>query len=300
MSTFPPPGPMAERDVGVRATGYWIGALMMVAGVVLGIVVIALGVSRAVDAFAFPDVVDASGGVWVDEPGGHVIFVVGPVRTANQFVPIPNVVVTGPDGDTVPTAPYSGSRSTTGVDASGMNREAVAVATFEASQAGRYHLSASDLDYGSTLAVGEGVDGNFGSFALGGLGGGLLVLGGLVVVIVTAVRRHRRPPTYPGGYGYPGMPYPGAPYPGAPYPGAPYPGAPYPAPGSLAPPAASSAPMPGSPAQPPGPVWYPPAAPPSGPGSPAGPPGAWWTTPPSGGSPETGGDRPPEQTFPER
>jgi hypothetical protein len=273
----------------VRATGYWIGASMMIVGVVLGVAVVALGISRAVDAFTFPDVVDSSGGVWIDDPGGHVIFVVGPVRSANQFVPMPNIVVTDPDGATVPTAPYGSSRSTTGVDSSGVRREAVAVATFSASEAGRYHLSASDLGYGSTLGVGEGVDGNFGWFALGGAAGGLLVLGGLVVVVVTAVRRHRNRPMPPGAgqaYGYP------------------YPGAPYPAPGSLAPPAVSSRPpgfpaMPSGyppppgyptvpPAQPPWPAGHRPSVGPSGipPGPGPGPsgPGAWWTDPPPGSS----------------
>lgn len=334
MNTFPPPGPQWPTPPGaaatpppgqpsgpapghgldsgrpVRATGYWIGALLMVVGVALGVSVVALGISRAVDALTFPDVVDASGGVWIDDPGGHVIFVVGPVRAANQFVPIPNIVVTDPDGTTVATAPYGGSRSTTGVDASGMRREAVAVATFEASEAGRYHLSASDLEYGSTLGVGEGVDGNFGWFALGGVAGGLAVLGGLVVVVVTAVRRHRSPPMPPGGgygYGY-GYAYP-----------YPYPGAPYPAPGSLAPPAMPARP-PGFPATPPGhppqPSGYPTAPPgrpvqppwsvgdlPSGgpagappwPGSGSAGPGAWWTDPSSGPSPGRDGGGPTDE-----
>jgi hypothetical protein len=236
----------------------------MVIGAALAVVVLIVGISRAVDAFAFPDVVDASSGVWIDDPGGKVIFVVGPERTGNQFVPAVEVAVTDPDGAPVRTSPYSGSRSTSDVDGrTGTTLEAVAVATFHADRPGRYHLTATNVTPGSTLGVGEGVGGNFGLLGLGAVGGGLLVLTGLVVVVVTAVRRHRRPPMPPGG------PYPYA-----------YPGYPSGAPGSFPPPT-----------MPPPPPGYP-VAPPAPPGPPGPPPGAqagrWWEAPQQGQGPESG------------
>lgn len=267
------PGYQPEAGKPVGAGGYWLGSVLMVIGVVVAIVVFVVGVSRAVDAFAFPDVVDAAGEVWIDDPGGKVIFVVGPEPAGGSFVAVPGLSVTDPDGDSVRTAHYDGSRSTTEVDEwTGTTREAIAVATFHADQPGRYRLTAMNIAPGSTLGVGEGFDGNFALLTLGVIGGGLAVLVGLVVVIMTAVRRHRQQPMPPAGpYAYPyqqpyQQPYPSY-YPSAP-PGSPAPPRyPIPPPG-IAPP---GPPPPGSPTAPPG-----------------GPAGQWWEAPAEGTDPQSG------------
>lgn len=272
---FPPPGSPVDVGNGVGTGGYWLGSVLLVVGIVLAVGAAVVGVTRVVDAFAFPDVVDSSGEVWIDEPGGKVVFVVGPERATTPFVPMPIVTVTDPDGRTVPTAQYTANRSTTRYEpGTGLRQEAVAVATFEATHPGYYELSATDMPSGSTLGVGEGVDGRFGVPALVIVGGSLLGLAGLVVLIVTAVRRSRRRSAPPG---YPGVPmgtYP----PGV----APYPGYPYPAPGSFTPPAVPSHGPPGYPVPP-------------VPGGPPPVPGAYPAGPPSGG-PETWPGQPPGAT----
>lgn len=254
-----PAGPDPASSKPVSGVGYWVGALAMVFGVGLASALFTIGVGRAVDAFTFPDVVDASGGVWIDDAGGKVIYVISPetVGTTRPLVTDPGVSVTDPDGGPVDTAHYEGVRSTTDYDeATGTSRDATAVATFEADRPGRYQLAAVALPTGSTLGVGEGVDGNFTELAVGGVGAGFLVLGGMVLIIVTAVRRRRNRPTYPW---YPGPPT----MMGPPGYGLPVSGYGYPAPGSFAPPSGGP-PTPGVP-----------TAPPDSPGS-TGPGPRWW------------------------
>lgn len=246
----------------VGTAGFWIGGVLVVVGLVLIGVVAVIGVGRAAEVLRFPTVADGMGGVRVDDPGGHVVFVVEPwtIGATAGLTPSVAVSVIGPDGARVPTLGYEGSRTVTRADPStGQRYRAMAVATFRAERSGRYELSAAGLAPGARLAVGDGVPDGFATLGLGVVGGSLAILVGLVLLIVTAVRRHRDRPTpswtgwgppypgpgqpmtaypqpgYPGGgFGPPGYPVPGYPAPGYPAPGYPAPGHPassYPAPG---------------------------------------------------------------------
>ncbi len=231
MSAWTPPpvpvtSPIDERGTG-RA-GYVVGAILMV--VSIGVIAVAsiVGIARAVDLARFPKIVDASGSVMVNRTGGHVVFVVGPTVATFQPSTTPTVTVVGPNGVAVATSPYSGRRTATSTNISqGTGREALAIATFQADQVGAYRVTASGLDNGLTLGVGEGSHVPTQAIALAFVGGGLIFLIGLTLVIVTAVRRRSTVPAPVAPNPYPTGAYPPGPWGGI-------------GPGSLAPPAVSS------------------------------------------------------------
>lgn len=254
MSTLPaiggtadPPRPPNAPDSRPGAVGFWFGAGAILLGLGLLVAVAVSGFGAARRALAFPVPLEVDGGTWIEETGGKVVFVVGPPSATTGVVPDSvSITVTGPEGSFVAVTPYTGRRSTTGVDpASGLASEAVAVATFDADRRGRYRIDAENLPVGSTLGIGRGAEIDAGFVVVGILGGGLLVLGGIVIVIVTAVRRSRRsaPPYPPTGGPAWAHPYGPSPYrsgghaptgnpPAAPFPMPGYPpaGAPWPAP----------------------------------------------------------------------
>ncbi len=272
--TVPPGSPAAPEQPGTL--GYWLGALLMVGAVIAVIVASVVGVGRAVDLLAFPEEVSSDGSVWIDSEGGRVVFV---IRTDTRPVSWhPDVSVTDPDGDAVPTGSYSSTRTATRTDpTTGVTWHATAVATFEAESAGTYRVTAPTLETDARLGVGEGAGGGFGSLAMVVVGAGVAGLAGLVVVIVTAVRRgrrHREPPWGPGPMPYPGFGYPGV--------GQPMPGYGSPPPGYGSPPHGYDFPPPGSGhpghAPPAHGAPPPPGPPPGG----TGPPSQWPGTPPQG------------------
>lgn len=269
------------RPDGVRTTGYWVGAVAIVVGVVLAAAVAVSGLGSAFETLRFPRAVDSTGNVYVDEPGGKIVFVIGPDRlTAGQVIP-GVVMVTGPSGGAVTTASYVGSRVNTGTDPrTGAFGVAVAVATFEATQPGSYRVTAANLPPGTTLGVGDGIVVATGFLIGGTVGSAVLVLGGLILVIVTAVRRSRAkrvpgvPGPHPAGpYSYPAGPYGRGATIAGPYPPGPGWSGPYasPTPGSLVPPAPGGPPYPGSS----GSTGYSVATPPPGPVAPQAPPEAF-------------------------
>lgn len=238
MSYTPPDASVIDEPIRPRAVWYWVGVLLILAGVGGAVAWFVLGfvsLDDTVDDFgrvAYP----RGGSVSLDEPGEYVIYAeasgVAPVRPSG-------ITVTGPDGDPVTTDVYSGSIT---YDFGG--RSGIAVSTFSADQSGEYVVEASSTlpTAADALAVGPSIAGDLlaailGGFAIGAIG----VLVGVVVLIVTGVRRSRarrdrRPPTPPaswgqapptwgspppigaGGWGQPPPPAPGPPPPAPPPP----------------------------------------------------------------------------------
>jgi Protein of unknown function (DUF2510) len=215
------------------------GIVAMVAGAVLGIASFVFLVASIVSTFN--EQVDASVvqfpgtasvqlhegryAIWVQEPQAFQI-------DPSQFE------VTGPDGAPVPLSRSGDGESYTMLDGSAF----AAVAAFQATQAGTYHVDAT--------AVGGDTTGSFsvaptfvsavidhGWWALGIGSGGLLFVLGLILLVVGLVQRHRARealaapvpavPYQAGSYEY-ATPTPPAPMPPAPMPPPPPPTGPPP------------------------------------------------------------------------
>lgn len=248
----PVASPVAEQKLPGKV-GIWIGSLLIVGGIVLGIVLVVAGARSLFDGFdelqRIP--INAGGTVTIEEAGEQSVYAEraegrGGVSfnssTSSLFRPDIDILVTGPDGQDV-TFRYAGGSETYTYD----GREGVLIGAFDADQPGDYRIRTILPDgvvpY-TDLAVGEGMvlDGVLG--ILGGVfGGGIVVVIGLVILIISLVRRSgakRRRTQAIGPYG-PGGPYGGGPAGGwaappgyAPQPGA-YPPAPGYGPGSGAP-----------------------------------------------------------------
>ncbi len=297
----PYPNAPAEPAKLPGKVGIWIGILLIIGGVVLGVLLVVTSARSLVNGFDELQRIPVRGGgtVEVTSIGTQSIYAerrsVGSGTSFSSggstfgYRPDIAVSVTGPDGETVPVAVRQGSETY-----SNDGRDGVLIASFYAGRQGNYKVTSTPGD-GATvytdLAVGDAINlgGVFG--ILGGVfGGGLVVLVGIIVLIVSAVRRsgaRKRanqqnyppgggaagwapPPVYapPAGYAAPNAGYapppPGyAPPPQPQQPGA-WPPAPGAAPGWAPPPASSPAPPPAPPAAPPG--SWPPAGP-SGAGS---------------------------------
>lgn len=301
-----PAATVPEKPKG--AIGIWIGILLIVGGIVLGIVLVVAGARSLVDGFDDLQTtpINGEGIVRIEETGTQTIYAERPnygggssFNTGTTFSGYgPNVVVRviGPDGNDVPVS-TGGSNETYTVN----DREGIKIGTFSASAEGEYRIISRAQDNNGNwnqLAVGQALDiSGIGAILGGVFGGGLVVLIGIIVVIIFAVRRSRSKKRinqasgpYPGGYGAPGMGWPAAPgYAPSGY-GAP--AAPNPAvwgtpaasnPGWVPPPVAQPGqqgsgptwappPAPAPQAPPDAPTWQPPTPPPSSP--PAGWPGA--------------------------
>ncbi|QXC62496.1 hypothetical protein KSP35_06760 [Aquihabitans sp. G128] len=267
--------------------GFWIGGLLVVLAIVVGVGGVALGikhVSDTVDGLQRASV--RNGGSLQLEPGTYDVFLEYPGINDSSFPSaygLGALRITTSEGRPVEITPPTSSLTYEFGDHEGKK-----VGRLRIEQAGRYVVEANQQSFGSEeVAIGDGdpTDG-FAIVGLGILGGLILFVVGVVLLIVSGVRRSRskRPPTLgyppaPGGWGAPqgtwGTPAPpawGAPgAPGAapgwtpaPAPGSwtptPQPGAPT-APGGWAPP----------PTAPPGtaPGWVPPTPPPADPAPPA-------------------------------
>jgi len=266
-------GPMTQPKP-KGTVGIVIGAVLVIAGIVGGIALVAGGaVNLTKNVADYQRVSAASGGTMTfDSTGKHYLFYeASAVEVANDprgYVVAPAVVIVGPDQQAVQLE-YSGSRTT--YDLNG--RHGRSMGHFDVTAPGTYTFRIVQAEGGNVhsgeLAVGTtNPNGSIGSILGGVFGGGLLVVVGIVVIIVSAVRRgkSRRPPGGYGGYGaYP--PGPGA-LPGwgaQPGPATGPPGWAPPAPAPWSPPPT------GSPAGPPG--WAPAPAP-----APSSAPG--WAAPP--------------------
>lgn len=280
-----PSAPAPQKPKG--AIGIWIGVLVIIAGIVLGIVLVVAGAKSLLNGFGDLQRVPINGGgvVRIEEAGTQTIYAERPSTSSgtsfssgsfNTFAPDVAVRVIGPgeSGDVVVNT--GGAQETYTYD----GRDGVSIGTFYASAPGTYRI-VTQLQDGSSwnmIAVGTGLElSGIGAILGGVFGGGLVVLIGIVLVIVFAVRRSRskkrlQPASpYPSAYNPAGAGWPAAP--GYAPPGAPggY-GAP-PAPGGYAAPAAGAwaADNPGWAAPPvvhpvdpqqPGPTWNPPQSPP--------------------------------------
>lgn len=217
-ATPPPVTPYPDAPVVDRpgAAGYWIGAIVMVLGVTGIIVVATVALTRAAELVRFPEAVDPSGAIVLDDAGGYVVFTITSVTGPAVSVTSPVLTVTGPDGRVIPTSPYEGSRMVTRPDpVTGAPRTAIAVATFRTDRPGTHHVTTLDPGPASAIGVGRGVSLDGRVVVLGGTSSGLAVLGGIIVVIVTAARRHR--PAVPTGGAFVAAPgRTGPPLPGSP------------------------------------------------------------------------------------
>jgi hypothetical protein len=261
------------------AVGIWIGVLLIIGGIALGIILVVVGAKSLLSGFDDLQRVPIQGGgvVRFEESGTQTIYAERPstsggtsfsTNSYSTFVPDVGIRVIGPDGGDVAVS-RGGASETYNYD----GREGVKIGSFFA-EAGEYRIVTQVQDGGatgrySTIAVGNGLELSGIGAILGGIfGGGLVVVIGIIVVIVFSVRRSRSKKrinqgTYPGG---PGGGWPAAPgYAGAGYAGAGY-GAPQAAPGGGWPPASSNpgwvpppVGQPGPPAS--GPTWSPPAPP---------------------------------------
>lgn len=288
--------PAAKRP---GAAGLWIGGLLIVAGVVLGIVMVvagAVGMKRTVDDFQRVSS-EVGGTITIDRPGRYIVFYERPDLTDGlSFSIAPSLRIEDPNGASVPLDYVAGSE-TYEIG----SRHGRRIGRFAAVETGTYRIVTREFgtDGGSLRGYGEFAIGRRSPLAvalpriLGGvfLGLALGVIGG-VLMIVTGVRRSRarRPPATPlggwapppaGGWAAPagttwtptgapgwgtgtaagGWAAPSPPVAWPPGAAAPAPPAAWP-PGSAAPPAAAG---------PPG--WVPPVAPPATPtwGAPAPP-----------------------------
>ncbi|HRW39058.1 MAG TPA: hypothetical protein P5254_15270 [Aquihabitans sp.] len=286
-----PAGPVLDRPEAKLPglIGIWIGVVLIVAGVVLGIV-LAVGGARTIvsgvsDLQRLP--IDQGGTVQIDDEGQISVYAErltldrssGFTTGGTGGLPPVALSVYGPDGEPVPVAvPGTVERYTWD------QHEGVRIATFGAERAGTYEIvptAVGAIGGYRTLAVGPALDLGRGIVGiLGGIfGGGLVIVIGVVVLIVSSVRRSRarRATTWTPSVGAPGGAVGWAPPPVA------VP-SPYGSAAGWAPPPPSAPPPPGvGPGAGPPSSYVPPAGspwvPPPASGSPAGPPG--WVPPPA-------------------
>jgi hypothetical protein len=293
-----PPAPTAPavKQKPKGAIGIWIGIVLILGGIVLGIVLVVSGAKSLLSGFDDLQRVPIAGGgvVRIEESGSQTIYAERPSSGSNTSFSSstfsgtgPNVAVRviGPGGEDV-TVNTSVARETYTYD----GREGVSIGTFPASTPGTYRV-VSQLQDGSgwtTIAVGSALElSGIGAILGGVFGGGLIVLIGIIVVIIFAVRRSRSKKRliqgdspYPGAYGGPGGSWPAAP--GYPAPGVAGGYGTPPAPGGYGTPAApggygAPAAPGGWPAQTDNPGWAPPPVVQPVPGT----PGPAWTSPQS-------------------
>ncbi len=179
--------------------GYWIGAFLIVAGV-LGAVVWGvtsfLAIGDRVDGFARAP---APGSAEVRlEARKYVVYVEGP-GVGEDFSPPIQFQVVRSDGDgALPIAGYGGSLTYSMSGHSGR-----AAGTVTPSRAGTYVLRTATPDSGAGygVALGESIGGQIVHTILGALGlGGLGLTAGIGLIVATGLRRRRRGPRPPSAH----------------------------------------------------------------------------------------------------
>lgn len=282
--------------------GFWIGGLLIGAGILLGIGGVAFGVKQINDVVnGLQRVPAVSGGTVELGEGTYQVFLEGP--GADDAFGGGAFTVVGPDGTDLSLRP---DRVRETYDFGG--RSGRKLGRIEVTSPGTHQVaaggsptssSADDLAFGRRGPVRAGLVPILG----GVLGGVALGIAGVIVLIVTGVRRGRQrrmEANYApaGGWGYPGpQTAPGYPPPGG-------------TPGTWSPPPSSGSPPGWSPPPPPSgspPGWSRPPPPPgqgappgspqdSPPGSPPAPPGS--APPPAPGSPVGWSPPPPPPAWP--
>ncbi len=250
---------------------YWIGGLLLVAGVIGGVVWGVVGFSRMMDQIEdFQRVhVPGSGEVFIDDPGGYTIYHEYEGAATSSWRQAPDVEITDPSGSPVFVESYGPNASLT----YDYEHEGVAVYTFDAPTTGTYEVETHgelDLGWDQQIAIGRSFTGTLAAAILGALAiGAIGVLSGTILLIVTAVRRGsaKRKSAAAAWVGAPGVA--GAQYGFPPPPPNQYP----PPPGQYPPPAGQYPPPPGQyPPPPPAPGTWP--APSAGSWPPPAPPGS--------------------------
>lgn len=225
--------------------GFWIGGLLVLAGIAVGVAGVALGIrgiGETVDGYQRVPV-RTGGTVQIDDPGSYRVFFER-AGADDGFGSPGGFSIVGPDGQEVLLeSDFSSENYSVG------GHTGRKIGKFRAATAGRYEIRPLSVDGGTgtgTIAIGKrGPTGSILAIVVGVLGGLLIVVIGVVVLIVSGVRRSR---SRRAATGYPGGPGPGwgapptgpggwAPPPGgAPGWAAPHAPAPPPAPGGWPPP----------------------------------------------------------------
>jgi hypothetical protein len=189
----PPPAPSEART---GTLGYWVGAVIMVVGLVAGLVW-GWGSYRAYqrDVEAFPrTALPGEAVVNVDGSAERVLFVEGNGSFSLEQL---DINVTGPGEASVPVQEYAGDLRYDAPDGT----VGQAVGSFAATTAGDYRVTGQASIPGAHLAIGTDVPTSTIASVVGALfliGGALIV--GLIVMVVTAVGRRQmksRPPQNP-------------------------------------------------------------------------------------------------------
>ncbi len=173
--------------------GYWLGALAIVAGVVLAIawfVTHIVGLSDSVDDLQR---VPVGASRFVDLPGGDLsIYYEDPRGVEDAAIPALRIVVQrGGEGAPLPIEGHSGSVSYSFGGHSGQS-----IAALHDVEAGRYRVQTSGpAPSGAQVAIGEGVGSKIVSALVGGFGIGIAgLLIGVALIVVTSTRRNRASP----------------------------------------------------------------------------------------------------------
>jgi hypothetical protein len=176
-----PFNPMQQDDSGPSTVGYWIGAILIIGGVVLGVW---WGWSRYM---SFQDTIDdfervpvgQVGRVHLDE-GDYVVY-----AEAGGGEPLALVVGNVQTRPPLEFQPYTSQLT---YDFGGRVGHAQLTTTVE--QAGRYRVRAQPLDSATSVAFGPSVAGDLVSAIVGGLViGGVGILLGIIFLVVTGRRR---------------------------------------------------------------------------------------------------------------
>ncbi|HEX7276104.1 MAG TPA: hypothetical protein VF244_01905 [Acidimicrobiales bacterium] len=173
-------------ETGPSRKGYWVGAALILVGVVGAVLWFVFGFmsfSDTIDDFQRVPV-NGEGEVTFDDTGGYVLYFEGP-GASDGDVPAGQAQLTPvAGGESLELESYDSELSYSMSGHSG-----VAVLTVDIEEPGTYLLE-SESDGSGELAVGRSVGSKLVTTVVGGLAlGALGVMSGIVILIVTAVRR---------------------------------------------------------------------------------------------------------------
>lgn len=181
--------PPARRRF-VSPTGYWVGAVMSLLGLIAATTWAIMGTIRMNDRIDDFQRIDVPGDqtVLIQRASDQVVYFEGLDVPVLSDV---DVSITDPRGDDVILRQYSANLI---YDVPGATYSGRAMLTFRAEMRGRYHISTSGASTPFGLvAIGPSIGGNVAATVAGA---GLLLLffggGGVTLMIVTAVRRSRQ------------------------------------------------------------------------------------------------------------
>ena len=192
-------GPVARPRPRASTLGYWLAAVIMLAGLIGGGVLVAVTGFGAYERLTDMPRAAVPGDVTFDvtDTGDQLVYYIGESDASWRDL---GLTVTGPDGQAVQVKSYLLGREIARIaDHDHYDEHAThprfAVATFRADRTGGYEIATtSAAENGAEIAVGE----NLVLPVLLGLFGALAVVlagiaTGVVLIIVTAVRRSARP-----------------------------------------------------------------------------------------------------------